>query len=319
LKAKRCLYCYRKDGELINEYHAKCSLKLFGNKKPVKLQFSNQDIRELAAENINNRITIPGVQPKLSLNLTEDKKENRLTIVGLWGNYILKPPFDLYPEMPEIEDLTMHLAEIAGIKTSVHGLIRMDGGKLGYLTKRFDRKRTGKVIEKIYAEDFCQLTETITSDKYSGSVEKIARTIKRFSDYSGLDITRLFEITVFSFLTGNADMHLKNFSLYRNSENEITLSPAYDLIASRLLIPDDKDESALTINGKKSNLTLNDFKALSKSTGISDKVFDNIFNSYKLKIREMLTFIDQSFTGKEVKERYKELIIERSQRLKLKL
>lgn len=316
---KKCLYCYKSIESNSNEYeyHKNCSMKLFGNKKPTILEFNLEKLEELAIQNLNKRLVVTGVQPKLSLELLEEKNRNRLTIVGLWGNYIFKPPFYKYPEMPEIEDLTMHLAELAGIKSAIHSLIRLNSGELGYITKRFDRKIKNKITYKVYTEDFCQLTERITEDKYNSSIEKIGKSLKNFSDYSGLDLVRLFELTIFCFLTGNADMHLKNFSLYKNSKNEITLSPAYDLIASKLLIPDDKEESALTFNGNKSNLTKNDFIAFAKTLEINDKVVENIFNRFKLRINELIHFIDYSFASKEVKEKYSDLLVTRSKRLKL--
>jgi len=314
----KCLYCYEIIENSSYEYHNNCSLKLFGNKKPTILEYSLNEIEELAIQNINKRLAVTGVQPKLSLELLEEKQKNRLTMVGLWGRYIFKPPYSKYPEMPEIEDLTMHLAEISGIETSVHGLIRMKSGELGYITKRFDRKTEKDKTSKIYTEDFCQLTETLTANKYESSMEKIGRTIQKFSDFIGLDKLNFFEIALFSFLTGNADMHLKNFSLYKNPYGQITLSPAYDLIASRLLIPDDKDESALTINGKKRNLRRKDFIMLAENMDIESKVISNTFDKYSRSINKMMLFISKGFLSPGKKEMYRKLVLNRAKILGIK-
>ncbi len=313
----RCLYCYKTIENSEYEYHNKCSLKLFGNKKPTILEFSLNEVEKLAIQNINKRLAVTGVQPKLSLELLEEKQKNRLTIVGLWGGYIFKPPYSKYPEMPEIEDLTMHLAEILGIETSVHGLIRMKSGELGYITKRFDRNTKDGKTNKIYAEDFCQLTETMTADKYRSSMERIGKTIQKYSDNSGLDKLRFYEIILFSFLTGNADMHLKNFSLYKSPYNEITLSPAYDLIASKLLIVEDKEESALTINGKKSNLRRKDFTLLAANLSIEKKVIDNTFDKFSGKIKNISEFIEKGFIKETTKEMFAKLILDRAKTLEL--
>lgn len=315
---RKCLYCYETIDNSKYEYHNNCSLKLFGNKKPTFLEFSLDKVDELAVQNINKRLAITGVQPKLSLELLEEKQNNRLTIVGLWGGYIFKPPYNKYPEMPEIEDLTMHLAEISGIRTSVHGLIRMQSGELGYITKRFDRSIDKDRINKIYTEDFCQLTETLTANKYNGSLEKLGKTIQNFSEYSGLDKLSFLELSLFCFLTGNTDMHLKNFSLYKNPYNEITLSPAYDLIASKLLIPSDEDESALTINGKKRNIRKEDFIALAVNMGIENKVIVNTFNKFGSKIDIYMELIEKGFISNKTKTIFKKLILEKAKVLGLK-
>ncbi len=178
------------------------------------------------------------MQAKLSLHLTGTSKEGsdrRFTVVGLWGGYILKPPTATYPQLPEVEDVTMHLAQLAKIKTAPHSLVRLQSGSLAYLTKRIDRTNKGKLA----MEDFCQLTERPTEDKYRGSTEQIAKAILKFSATPGLDVVNFFELVLFSFLTGNADMHLKNFSLLEQPGLGMTLAPAYDLVNTALVNPTD--------------------------------------------------------------------------------
>ncbi|MCU0336802.1 MAG: HipA domain-containing protein [Sediminibacterium sp.] len=192
------------------------------------MPYSEQDLEPLAKEVIQNQTTVTGVQAKLSMHISNSGKESRerkFTIVGLWGGYILKPPSDFYIQLPEVEDVTMHLAQIAKIKTVPHSLIRLQSGTLAYLTKRIDRTKKGKLA----MEDMCQLSGRLTEDKYQGSYEQIGKTIQRFSVNPGLDVVNFMELVVFSFLTGNADMHLKNFSLLEQPGVGMTLSPAYEI------------------------------------------------------------------------------------------
>ncbi len=208
---------------------------------------------ELAEQVVRSSITVTGVQPKLSLDLEPAKQTTlpqRFTIVGLWGTYILKPPTKQYPYLPEVEDVTMHLASLSKIKTVPHSLIRLQNGSLAYLTKRIDRNKS----EKIHMEDMCQLTERLTEHKYDGSYEQIAKAILKFSANPVLDVINFYEQVVFSFLTGNADMHLKNFSLIKDPLLGYSLAPAYDMVATALVNPSDKEELALTLNGKKRKL-----------------------------------------------------------------
>lgn len=190
-----------------------------------------------------------GVQPKLSLDIqrgTAWDLPGKFTIVGLWGNYILKPPTKTYPLAPELEDLTMHLALLSKISTVPHALIRLQSGSLAYITLRVDRSKSGK----IHMEDMCQLTGKLTEHKYRGSYEQIGKAILKYSATPGLDLVNFFEQVVFAFLTGNTDMHLKNFSLLNVPGVGYTLCPAYDMLATAL-ITDDAEQMALTLNAKK--------------------------------------------------------------------
>lgn len=169
----RCLYCYQELTESGQEFHPRCSRKIFGKPAPPLLGYTSDQMLELAQKVVQSQSTVPGVQAKLSLGLQQapgKDQPSRMTITGLWGNYILKPPTEHYSNLPELEDLTMHLAEIAGIKTVPHTLIRLKSGELSYLTKRIDRD--GK--KKFHMEDMCQITERLTEEKYRGSYEQIS-------------------------------------------------------------------------------------------------------------------------------------------------
>ncbi|MET3125745.1 serine/threonine-protein kinase HipA [Arcicella rosea] len=307
----KCLYCYQPllEGEI--DFHTKCSKKFFGVNNPPALSFGKNDLKVMAQQIIVKSIAVTGVQAKLSLDIEKiDSKHSRLTVVGLWGNYILKPPTETYEQLPENEDLTMKLARLCGIKTAEHSLIRLESGELAYLTKRFDRTKN----EKIHVEDLCQLTETLTEHKYRSSMEKVGKTIRKFSSNAGFDLISFFELSIFCFLTGNADMHLKNFSLLHTQSGEIQFAPVYDLVSTKLVIPDD-EEMALTINGRKNRLKREDFDVLAKKLSINEKVKDNIYKKFSNKIQAMKVLVDESFLGEEMKETYKTLIQTRGERL----
>lgn len=306
---QRCLYCYQSLEEGQTDFHPQCSKKIFGTATPPVLPYSKADIESLALEVVRSQITITGVQPKLSVDLEKEKNgEKRFTIVGLWGGYILKPQTEQHTNLPENEDLTMHLAELAKIKTVPHSLIRFKDGSLAYITKRIDRDKKGG---KIPMEDMCQLTEKLTEQKYKGSHEQIAKKIVEHSAYPVLDLINYFEVLLFCYLTGNADMHLKNFSMYKGT-GEYSFTPAYDLLSTKLVIPEDNEELALTLNGKKRKLKRIDFDNLLKSFKVDEKVIENVYKKFSKVLPQWYDFIDMSFLPEQMKVEYKLLIQNRS-------
>ena len=263
---------------------------------------------ELASRVIRTSTSVTGVQAKLSLEIDRGKRNepSRFTIVGLWGKYILKPQSPEYRCLPELEDLTMKMAEIAHIKTARHSLIRLSDGEPAYITLRMDR---GKKGEKYSMLDKCQLTNRLTEHKYLGAYEQLAQTVIRYSKAPYLDVQKFWEIVLFSWITGNSDMHCKNFSLL-DEGNGYILSPAYDLLAVLLADPKDTDELAmpLFVGGNTTGFNRETFlrafvqsgvpanvaeKCLAKMTGHKDKWFETI---------------DNSFLPDDLKDRYKELI-----------
>lgn len=311
---KRCLYCYQPLNKNETDFHLACSSKFFDKSVPPELLYNETQMEELAQKVIKSHKTVTGVQPKLSLDLTKSKNsegKQRFTIVGLWGGYILKPPTAKFHQLPEIEDLTMHLADIAKIKVVPHSLIRLQSGNLAYITKRIDRSKKAK----LQMEDMCQITERLTEHKYQGSYEQIAIAIKKFSVYPGLDVVNFFEQILFSFLTGNSDMHLKNFSLINNGIIGNILSPAYDMVATQLVMPEDKDDLALTLNGKKRKLKRDDFIITFKNLNLDSKQIENIFKKMKGVKQNWTEFIDISFINDDLKTAYKKLIDDRFDRL----
>lgn len=308
-----CLFCYQPLAANEQDFHASCSKKIFGQPIPPSLPYTEEDLEPLAKEVIQSQTAVTGVQAKLSLHITgnnQDGTERRFTIVGLWGGYILKPPTALYPQLPEVEDVTMHLAQLAKIKAVPHSLIRLQSGNLAYITKRIDRSNKGKLA----MEDMCQLTERLTEDKYYGSYEQIGKAIQKHSVTPGLDVVNFFELVLFSFLTGNADMHLKNFSLLEQPGLGMTLSPAYDLVNTALVNPADEEEMALTLNGRKKKLKKQDFVAAMNTLRVEEKQQENIFNKMAKALPQWLELIDRSFMSAAFKEQYKAILTERMHR-----
>jgi serine/threonine-protein kinase HipA len=317
----RCLYCYNELEPGQVDFHPACSRKFFGKSQPPILPYTEEQMLELGEKVIKSQVAVTGVQPKLSLDIEKTDKENtetktpqRFTIVGLWGSYILKPSTKQYPDLPEVEDLTMHLAELAGITTVPHSLIRLKNGSLAYITKRIDRINKSK----LHTEDMCQLTERLTEDKYKGSYEQIAKAILKHSENPGLDLINFFEQVIFSFLTGNADMHLKNFSLINQPQTGYLLAPAYDMVASALIVKGDTEELALNLNGKKRKLGRKDFDTFLSSFKILDeRAIKNLYQKFSMSMEKWNQFIPQSFLSEELKQQYKNLIHAKASKLKL--
>ena len=304
---ERCLYCYKelKEGQV--DYHPACARKLFGTRQAPQLPYVRSEIGELAKQVVRAQTTLTGVQAKLSLDVNPGGKNepDRFTIVGLWGKFILKPQTDFYRALPELEDLTMHMAEAAKIAVVPHGWVRFADGELAYITKRIDRTAKG---EKLPMEDMCQLSERLTEYKYKGSYEKIAKIIMQYSSVPKLDVINFWEQVVFSWLTGNADMHLKNFSLYSQRKGYYSLTPGYDMISTALLMPEDTEELALTLNGKRRKIKRSDFEVAMNSCSLEKKIIDNLFSKFTKVAEKWLEFIDISFLPKEMKQQYKLII-----------
>lgn len=310
----KCLYCYKALEKDSVDFHEQCSMIFFGSKKAPKLLYSLNQMAELAKNVVERSIAVPGVQPKLSLTQLNEILDNgdagRLTVVGtLGGNYILKPPSEKYPEMPQDEHVTMRIAEALGVRTVKSSLIKLQSEELCYITKRIDRTDTG---EKIHMLDMYQIVEAF--DKYKSSMEKIGKAIAAYSDNTLLDQLYFFELTILSFLTGNNDMHLKNFSMISNGKEWI-LSPAYDLLNIVLINPDDKEELALPINAKKNRLKKQDFELFGNNLGLNGRQIEGVFKRFIHNKAAAIEWINNSFLSKPFKLRYNELLEERYNRI----
>ncbi len=312
--ADKCLYCCDpiKDDR---SFHENCSLEFFGTLVPPEMEYSLNQMDELAKNIVGRSVSVPGVQPKLSLSLARKTMESaatRLTMVGaLGGNYILKPPSDHFPEMPRNEHVTMRIAESFGIRVVPSSLIRLSSGELSYITKRVDRTENG---EKIHLIDMFQITEAY--DKYKSSLEKVGKAIGSYSVNALLDKVFFFEIVLFSFLTGNNDMHLKNFSMIESPSGWI-LAPAYDLLNVTILLPEDSEELALTMLGKKKKLKREHFEQFGGDLGLTGKQIKGAFQRMIRNKPVAKSWIDRSFLSDDMKTAYKEVLDSRYKQLEL--
>ena len=306
MASERCLICGMpvSDG---TEHHASCAKSLFGSETVPTFAYSMAELNELAKQLVLSRVSVPGVQAKLSVHLERTgSSPDRLTLVGLDGNYILKLPTAMYPELPESEHFAMTLARLCGIETAAFGLVRLESGALAYLTRRMDREDGMK-----HMIDFCQLTNRPSERKYHGSYEQICKGIKACSSMPGNDVIRFFEVVLFSFIIGNSDMHLKNFSLLREHDGTWRLSPAYDLVPVKMVLPADKDDLALTVNGKNRNLRAGDFKMAALTMGLTEVQYRRISGKVSSDIAEHFDeAIGRSFLSATSVVRLRSLVVE---------
>jgi len=310
----KCLYCYH-PVESGYDFHKKCSLAFFGSPTPPVIEHNLSQMKELAKKVVEKSVSVPGIQAKLSMSLIKEvteKTDFRLTVVGaLGGFYILKPPSDRFQEMPENEHATMRIAETFGIKVVPSSLIRLASGELSYITKRIDRKKTG---EKNHMIDMFQITEAF--DKYKSSMEKVGKSLKLYSENTLLDTLYFFELALFSFLSGNNDMHLKNFSMIKNS-TIWTLSPAYDLLNVSIIFPEDEEELALTLSGKRKKIKKDHFIQLGLGLNLTEKQIQGAFKRMKQNTPQAMNLIEISFLSNQMKEAYKKLFEKRFYQLEL--
>ena len=315
MNTTRCLCC----GELLVEsdgsYHAKCARKLFGSSWIPVFNYTQEELNLLAKRIVMEHVSVPGVQPKLSLHLERGNaaSRSRLTLVGLEGDYILKPQSPHWSHLPEAEFFCMLLAKKCRICTVDFGLIPLNSGELAYITKRMDR-HNGALL---HLEDFCQILNKMTIQKYNGSMEQIGKAIRAYSDVPGLDCIRFFELAVFSFLTGNSDMHLKNFSLLRHENGNYELSPAYDLVPVKVVLPQDNEELALMLNGKKNRLKRSDFDAFALSLKLTSVQANKALERMMAAVSSNLSFaLEASHLPEDMKLSIAELVNERMARFR---
>ncbi len=298
-------------------WHKSCIKRFFGTTKLPEIEIDDKTLNLLATETTNKGFTVPGVQKKLSLHLVSDSNKPRLTLVNYPTGYILKPQVAEFEALPESEQLIMTMADMAGISTVPHALIKGNTG-LAYITRRVDRKVVNEKTEMLAMEDFCQLDLRLTEDKYRGSYERCAKIITMHSSRIGIDMAAFFIRLVFSFIVGNSDMHLKNFSLIETAEGsgEYVLSPAYDLLPVNANMPADKEQFALPMNGKKTNIRKNDFLKFADTCGIQRATAEKLIQNIVKFKAEWLSMCENSLLPTELKERLSAIINERTEILK---
>ena len=297
------------------DFHRKCSVAFFAAKTPPHIPYSLDQMADLARNIVERSVAVPGVQAKLSMSVVKETQENsdtRLTVVGaLGGQYIFKPPSDQFPEMPENEHVTMRIAEAFGIRVVPSSLIRLESGELSYITKRVDRTEDG---EKIHMLDMFQITEAF--DKYKSSMEKVGKALHNYSENTLLDKIFYFELSLFSFLTGNNDMHLKNFSMIESPSGWV-LAPAYDLLNVAIVFPEDTEELALSLDGKKKKLKWEHFERLGKGLDLSKKQIQGVYKRMINHKPMAIEWVNKSFLSNEMKEAYKSVLETRYKQLKM--
>lgn len=295
-------------------WHKACIKRFFGTTKLPEIEIDDKTLNLLATETTNKGFTVPGVQKKLSLHLVSDSRKPRLTLVNYPTGYILKPQVAEFEALPESEQLIMTMADMAGISTVPHALIKGNAG-LAYITKRVDRNLTDDKIEMLAMEDFCQLDLRLTEDKYRGSYERCAKIIKQYSSRVGIDMAEFYIRLVFCFIVGNSDMHLKNFSLIETAEGsgEYVLSPAYDLLPVNANMPADKEQFALAMNGKKMNIRKGDFLKFADTCGIARQTAEKLIENLVKLTPKWIAMCEKSLLTDELKDRLKKIIIERTE------
>jgi serine/threonine-protein kinase HipA len=310
MKMAKCLYCYKALDKDEVDYHSKCTKAFFGTKQAPKLPYQLSEMEKLAKEAAELSVTIPGVQPKLSLGWIKSKlkdgHQGRLTIMdALEGQYILKPQNIDYPEMPENEHLSMKLANLFKIDIVPVNMIRLASGELCFITKRIDRNPDGT---KNHMIDFLQILEL--EDKYKGNMETVGKTIGELSVNTLFDKLRFFESTVFNYVIGNNDMHLKNYSMFLSEQGWI-LAPFYDLLNVKLILPKDKEDFALMLGGKKKNFKKGYFDSLGEVLKLNEKQINSVYKRLEKWLPKAIDLINDSFLDEERKSNYEELVRER--------
>lgn len=309
-----CLCCGKplKSENTQSGWHKSCIRKFFGTAELPEIAIDEKTLELLAAESTNKGYTVPGVQKKLSLHLFSEKGNPRLTLMNYPTGYILKPQVSEFEALPEAEQLVMTMADAMGISTVPHALI-MGNGSPAYITKRVDRVFRKNIVQMLAMEDFCQLDLRLTQDKYRGSYERCAKIIERYSSRSGLDMTELYLRLIFSFVVGNSDMHLKNFSLIETEEGsgKYLLSPAYDLLPVNVIMPEDKEQFALAMNGKKMNIRRKDFLVFAEECGITRSSAEKMIERIVSQKNKLISMCGDSLMPDHLKERFVALMEER--------
>lgn len=298
---KYCLAC-GKDTKQSLDYHTSCLKKLFSVNYMPHIGFTLKEVT-IKAQKMAGRLSISGVQPKLSMKL--ERKTKELIVVAESGEFILKPQVETFNNLPQNENLCMNMAKGFGIDVPPHTLITLADESWAYIVKRFDREKN----IKIHVENFSQILQK--QDKYKGSLEEIGKKLKETSKFPGLDTQLFFERVLFNFLIGNGDAHMKNFSIIYKPNGAIRLSPAYDILSSKLVIADEED-TALSLNGKRNNLTRKDFMRFAEYLGVPEKV---VKARLKIDAKYMTNLINNSLLDQNEKERLKSIINERISRI----
>ena len=298
-----CDICGKASGDA-GRYHPACLRRLFGTPALPAIELTHGDVL-MKAQEMAGRMSISGVQPKLSMS----RQGSRLVPVTTGGQFILKPQTERFPLLPQNENLCMNIAGLLEIDTPPHGLLDLHDGSPAYLVRRFDRTPDGK---KLRCEDFAQILGE--DDKYTGSMERIGKKIRELSGVPGLDVQLFFERVLLNFLLGNGDAHLKNFSMLDSADGGLRLSPAYDIVCSKVVIPRDSD-CALTLNGKQNKIVRGDFEQFAGTIKIPLKVAGGICDRFSQGYSMMVGELPQSRLSADMQDKVRRIMEERHQRI----
>jgi serine/threonine-protein kinase HipA len=298
-----CLICLKptKGGD----YHPECSQSLFGTSALPKLDLDVGELYAVAAE-MAGKMSISGVQEKVSVKLSADGA--RMEVAKSGGRYILKPEPMRHSALPQNEHLTMCLASLVGIETPPFGLTRLKDEAIAYVIKRFDRLDNGV---KLAVEDFCQLSETRQKDKYKGSAEQCANILKKYASEPLVECHKLYKLLLFGWWVANGDMHLKNFSLITNPDDTRKLTPAYDLVSTKVAMPKD-DTLALPMDGRDKKFTRRDWLDFAKYCEIPPKAAERVLNVQVDALDEALEFVRRSYLPEPKRQAYEKVLRERT-------
>jgi len=288
-------------------YHSSCIKELFDTGKLPTIGIDTSKLHTAALAMVGHT-SLSGVQKKISLGLSIDKQA--LTVVAEGSQYILKPQTGVYPSIPENEQLTTRLAKLVDIETAPSGLLELTDGTLAFIIRRFDRLANGG---KVRQEDFCQLVQQPPKEKYRGSAEQCVKLVKQYASEPLIELMKLYRLLLFTWWSGNGDMHLKNFSLLTDEEGIVRLTPAYDLVSTHLVIPG--DPLALPVGGKQTKLTRGDWLRFADYCDLPRTVAERMLREQKEATDEAANLIGKSFLPRDQREEYESLIRERSNQL----
>jgi serine/threonine-protein kinase HipA len=297
-----CMICLA-DTRTEADYHPDCLAALFGTRQLPVLDLELASLYSIAAK-MAGKMSISGVQEKVSLALSQDKR--KLEVAASGGRYILKPETSRFLSVPANEHVTMLLANLVSIELPQLGLIRLKDDSMAFIVKRFDRLDDGT---KLRAEDFCQLGGKPMREKYEGSAELCIRILRKYATEPLIEIQKLFRVFLFSWWTANGDMHLKNFSLSTSIDGVHRLSPAYDLVCTRLVLPDD-DKQALPVGGRDKNLTRRTWFNLAEYCRLREPVARRLLSAQIGALDASIELINRSFLPRQSKERYEQILRE---------
>ncbi|MBX9653884.1 HipA domain-containing protein [bacterium] len=301
--SKVCRICLENTrGE--SDYHARCLRGLFGTAKVPHLDIELGKLHTAALAMVGHT-SLSGIQKKISVGLSADRETLQVEAEG--GRYILKPQTETYPFLPENEHLTTQLAKLVGIEVAPSGLVSLKDGSLAYVVRRFDRLPDGR---KLRQEDFCQIAEKSPKEKYDGSAELCVRLIRKYATEPLVEIFKLYRLMLFIWWSGNGDMHLKNFSLLTSEDGVIQLTPAYDLVCTRLVIPD--DQLALPIAGKRDRLDRADWLEFARYCNLPEKPVMRVVSELVGSQTKATELIDRSFVSSDKRKEFVNLIVERT-------